>query len=106
VKIKILTYCLGLLLVGVALANPVTVLSKDRSSSQKLVKDLLSEKNYLTIDQTNTNSSYTKNHTPVTAFYSSLQTNSISRDFHIEPRIALYENKFRTDKRFTTYLKI
>ncbi|MFA7418716.1 MAG: hypothetical protein WCZ90_03445 [Melioribacteraceae bacterium] len=105
-KIKILTYCLGLLLVGFALANPVTVLSKDRSSSQKLVKDLLSEKNFLIFDQTNTNSRYTKNHTPVTAFYSSLLTNSISRDFQVEHRIALYENKFRTDKWFTTYLKI
>jgi len=106
VKIKILTYCLGLLLVGFALANPVTVHSKDRSSNQVLVKDLFAEKNHLTFDQTNTNSSYTKKNTPVTSFYSSLQTNSFLLDFQIEYRIAHYENKFRTDKRFTTYLKI
>jgi hypothetical protein len=106
VKIKILTYCLGLLLVGFSLANPVTVRSKDRASNQVLVKDLFAEKNHLIIDQTNSNTSFTKNHTPVTLFYSSLHTNSLSLDFQIEHLIAHYENKFRTDKRFSTYLKI
>ncbi len=105
-KIRILTYCLGLLLVDFALASPVTVISNDKSSNQISVKDLLSGKYYLTVNQFSSNSDYVKNNTPVTAFFSSLQTNSISLDFQIERRIAHYENKFRTDKWLTTYLKI
>ncbi|MBI3124286.1 MAG: hypothetical protein HYZ10_07770 [Ignavibacteriales bacterium] len=106
-KIKILTYCLGLLLVGLAIATPGSPIVKEKSSqTQTIVKDGLSEKYYLNIDLPNYKPSGTNNLLLGTAFNCDLYAISLSRDFQIEQTVAHYENLFRTSRRFTTYLKI
>ncbi len=106
-KIKILTYCLGLLLVGLAIATPGLPIVKEKSSqTQTIVKDGLSEKYYLNVDLPNTKPNGTNNLMSGTAINCDIYAISLSRDFHIERTIAYHENLFRTSRRFTTYLKI
>ncbi|MDP3581647.1 MAG: hypothetical protein Q8S39_06905 [Ignavibacteria bacterium] len=106
-KIKIITYCLGLLLVGLAVATPGSPIVKEKSSQrQTIVKGGLTEKYYLSIDLPNTKPNGTKSYPSGTAINCNLYAISLSRDFQIEQTIAHHENLFRTRRRFTTYLKI
>lgn len=107
VKIKILTYCLGLLLVGLAVATPGSPIVKEKSSrTQTMVKDGLTEKYYLNIDLPNTKPNGTKSYPSGSAINCDLYAISLSPDFQMEQTIAHHENQFRTSRRFTTYLKI
>ena len=103
VKLKILTYCLGLLVAGFVIATPGSNSTKGKvTANQTIFK--ISSIGFSVAE--NTLSNPKGDNTNYAIFHSTRQSLLSLFDFQIEQIIARHENQFRTSRRFATCLKI